>query len=208
MKPKLNEIDLYFITDSKLTKKTILDDVRAAIDAGVKVIQYREKEKTTKEMIQEAQEIKELCKDKSIFLINDRIDIALAIGADGVHLGNDDMPYEEARKLLKDKIMGITIHNKEESIQAENMGADYIGVSPIFETKTKPDAGPASGLGLIEDLKNTVGIPMVAIGGINLDNIGSVIQAGATSAAVISAIVTKEDVEAECRKFIEKFKSG
>jgi len=208
MKPKLNEIDLYFITDSKLTKKTILDDIKAAIAAGVKIIQYREKDKSTKERIQEAEKIKELCNNKAILLINDRIDIALAVDADGVHLGNEDTPYEEARNLLKDKIIGLTIHNKEEAIQAEKLGADYIGVSPIFETKTKLDAGPAAGLKLIEDVKNAVTIPRVAIGGINLDNIDSVIQAGATSAAVISAIITKDDVEAECKKYIQKFKKA
>ncbi len=206
MKPNLSEIDLYFITDSKLTKKTVLDDVRAAIKAGVKIIQYREKEKSTKEMTQEGEQIKELCKDRAIFLINDRIDIALAVDADGVHLGNEDMPYNEARRLLGNKIIGLTIHNVKEAIEAEKLGADYIGVSPIFETKTKLDAGPAAGLRLIEDVKNTVKIPFVAIGGVNLKNIDDVVKAGARVAAVISAIVTKYDVEMECRKFIDKLR--
>ena len=140
-KEKLEDIDLYFITDSKLTKKTVLDDVKAAIAGGVKIVQYREKEKPTKEMVEEAQKIKELCGDDVIFLVNDRIDIALAVDADGVHLGNDDMPYETARKLLgEDKIIGLTIHNVEEAVEAERLGADYVGVSPIFATTTKPDA--------------------------------------------------------------------
>ena len=204
MKPNLDDIDLYFITDSKLTKKSVLDDVRAAIKAGVKIIQYREKEKTTKEMYEEAKEIKRLCdEDDVLFIINDRIDICLSVGADGVHTGNEDMPYNEARKLLGDKIIGVTVHNVDEVVEAERLGADYIGVSPIFETKTKLDAGPAAGLKLIEDVKNKVKIPFVAIGGINLENIGDVVKAGAKSAAVISAIVTKDDVESECRKFIE-----
>jgi len=208
MKPALNEINLYFITDSKLTKKDILDDVKAAIKAGVKIIQYREKEKTTRLMFEEAKQIKKLCdQNNTILIINDRIDICNAIDADGVHLGNDDMSYEETRKLLKNKIIGLTIHNVEEAIEAEKLGADYIGVSPIFETKTKLDAGPAAGLKLIEDVKKAVTIPQVAIGGINLENIEEVIKAGATSATVISAIVTKDDVEAECRKFINKFKN-
>jgi len=205
MKPKLDDISLYFITDSRLTKKTILEDVKAAISAGVKVIQYREKDKSTKLMFKEAEKIKELCKDKAIFIINDRVDIALAVDADGVHLGDDDMPFIEARKLLQNKIIGLTAHNTFEAKEAEELGADYIGVSPIFETRTKPDAGPAAGLKLIEDVKKAVNIPQVAIGGINLGNIGQVIKAGATSVAVISGIITKDDVKAECKKFIDKF---
>ena len=208
MKPNLNEIDLYFITNSKLTKKSVLDDVRAAIKAGVKIIQYREKEKTTKEMYEETKEIKKLCDENNVlFVINDRIDICLGLWADGVHIGNDDMPYKEARRLLGDRIIGLTVHNVDEAIEAEQLGVDYIGVSPIFETKTKLDAGPAAGLKLIEEVKKTVKIPFVAIGGINLENINDVVKAGAESAAVISAIVTKDDVESECRKFIEKLKN-
>jgi len=205
----LNNIDLYFITDSKLTKKTVLDDVKAAIKAGVKIIQYREKKKPTKLMYKEAKEIKKLCDENNVLLIiNDGIDICRAIDADGVHLGNDDMLYEKARELLKNKIIGLTIHNVEEAIKAEKLGADYIGISPIFETKTKLDAGPAAGLKLIEEVKKAVKIPQVAIGGINLENIDDVVKAGATSAAVISAIVTKDNVESECRKFIEKLKKS
>ena len=203
----LNQIDLYFITDRKLTKKTIIDDVRAAIKAGVKVIQYREKEATTKLMLEEAKKIKKECDNsKVLFLINDRSDICLAAGADGVHLGQDDMPYSIARKLLPDKIIGLTVHNVEEALEAEKLGADYIGISPIFETKTKLDAGPAAGIKLIKDIKKAVKIPFVAIGGINLENIDEVIKAGAKSAAVISAIVTKDNVEIECKKFIDKLK--
>ena len=205
MKPALDEITLYFITDSKLTKKTVLDDIKAAIKAGTKIVQYREKNKSTKEMLEEAAKIKEICRNKAIFIINNKVDIALALNSDGVHLGQDDMPYKAARHLLgKDKIIGITAHNVEEAKAAEQLGADYIGVSPIFETKTKLDAGPAAGLKLIEDVKKAVNIPFVAIGGINLENIEDVVKAGATSASVISAIITKEDVEAECKKFIEK----
>lgn len=207
MKPQLNEINLYFITDSKLTKKTILDDIKAALKAGVKIIQYREKDKTKTGMVEEAIKIKEICKDKAIFLINNSVDIALEVDADGVHLGQDDMLYEEARKLLKNKIIGLTAHNVKEAKDAESKGADYIGVSPIFETKTKLDAGPAAGLQLIEDIKKAVTIPQVAIGGINLKNIDDVVKAGATSAAVISAIITKDDVEVECRKFINKLRN-
>lgn len=203
MKKLLNEIDLYFITDSNLTKKNILEDIEAAVRSGVKIIQYREKEKDTKYMIEEATKIKEVCKENNtLFLINDRVDVALAVDADGVHLGREDMPYNIARRLLgKQKIIGLTIHNLEEAIEAENIGADYIGVSPIFETKTKPDAGKPSGLQLLIDLKENIKIPYVAIGGINEYNIKNVLDTGTRAVAIISTIITKDNVEKECKKF-------
>ncbi len=203
MKELLNKIDLYFITDPKLTKKDIFKDANSAIRAGVKIIQYREKEKDTKYMIEEATKIKEVCKENNtLFLINDRVDVALAVDADGVHLGREDMPYNIARNLLgKQRIIGLTIHNLEEAIEAENIGADYIGVSPIFETKTKPDAGKPSGLQLLIDLKENIKIPYVAIGGINEYNIKNVLDTGTRAVAIISAIITKDNVEEECKKF-------
>lgn len=203
MKELLNKIDLYFITDPKLTKKNIFEDANSAIRAGVKIIQYREKEKDTKYMVEEATKIKEVCKENNtLFLINDRVDVALAVDADGVHLGREDMPYNTARRLLgKQRIIGLTIHNLEEAIEAENIGADYIGVSPIFETKTKPDAGKPSGLQLLIDLKENIKIPYVAIGGINEYNIKNVLDTGTRAVAIISAIITKNNVEEECKKF-------
>lgn len=205
MKEKLNDIDLYFITDSRLTGRTVLEDVGSAIHAGVKIIQYREKDLTTREMIDEAEKICRLCRENDVlFIINDRVDIALAVDADGVHLGNEDMPYEAARRILGNtKIIGLTVHDVGEAIEAERIGADYIGISPIFETTTKPDAGTPAGIDLIKYIKKAVKIPFVAIGGINQDNIKSVLEAGARSIAVISAIVTKDDVEKECKKFRE-----
>jgi thiamine-phosphate pyrophosphorylase len=202
-KKRLLDIDLYFITDSKLTRKTVLEDVRAAIKAGVKIIQYREKEKTTGEVLEEAKKIGKLCKENSIlFIINDRVDVALAVNADGIHLGNEDMPYSIARKLLgRKKIIGLTVQNIQEAIEAEKIGADYVGVSPIFETKTKVDAGKPAGTELIKVVKGKLKIPFVAIGGINEKNIKSVLKAGAKSVAIISAIITKDNVEKECKKF-------
>ena len=203
MREKLKKIDLYFITDSRLTKKTVLEDVESALKAGVKIVQYREKEKNTREMIEEAEKINRLCKkNNALFIINDRVDIALAVDADGIHLGNDDMPYHTARKILGNKkIIGLTVHNAGEAVKAEKEGADYIGVSPIFKTQTKTDAGKPGGIKLIEEIKCKVKIPFVAIGGINKTNIKDVLKAGAKSAAIISAIVTKADVKKECKKF-------
>jgi len=204
-KEKLKDIDLYFITDSRLTRKTVLEDVKSAIKAGVRIIQYREKEKNTKEMISEAKKISRLCKENNtIFIINDRVDIALATDADGTHLGNDDMPYTTARRLVGyKKIIGLTVHNVEEAVEAEKIGADYIGISPIFETKTKLDAGKPAGIKLIEDVKKKINIPLVAIGGINENNIKAVLKAGARSIAAISATIAKSNVEKECKKIRE-----
>lgn len=205
MKEKLNDIDLYFITDSKLTRRTVPEDVKSAIRAGVKIIQYREKDLGTKKMISEAETICKLCKKNNVlFMVNDRVDIALAVDADGVHLGNEDMRYSTARKILGNtKIIGLTVHDVSEALEAERIGADYIGISPIFETNTKPDAGMPAGIILIKHIKKMVKIPFVAIGGINRDNVKSVIEAGSRSVAVISAIITKDDVEKECKKFRE-----
>ncbi|MFH1641959.1 MAG: thiamine phosphate synthase [Nanoarchaeota archaeon] len=208
-KHKLKIIDFYFITDSKLTKKDIFEDAKSAIKAGVKIIQYREKDKSTKEMVKEATILKKICKDNALFLVNDRIDVAMAVNADGVHLGKDDMPYDIARLLLgNNKIIGLTVHNIKEAIQAKNIGADYVGASPIFKTKTKLDAGIPAGLSLIKKIKQKKDIPVIGIGGINLNNVTSVIQAGADSAVAISAVVTKDNVEKECRSFIKKIKLG
>ncbi|MGB9596312.1 MAG: thiamine phosphate synthase [Candidatus Poribacteria bacterium] len=206
MKPLLDNIGLYFITDRNLTKKTIISDVISAINAGVKMIQYREKELSTREMYQEAKVIREITREKKVILIiNDRIDIALAVDADGVHIGQDDMPFEIARKILgEDKIVGLTVHNTEEAILGEKLGADYFGVSPIFATTTKKDAGKPAGIELIKKVKNTVKTPLVAIGGINYENVDEVLKTGIVNIAVISAIVTSENVEEECKKFIKK----
>jgi thiamine-phosphate pyrophosphorylase len=205
MKEKLDDIDLYFITDSKLTRRTVLEDVGSAIRAGVKIVQYREKDLGTREMINEAGKIGKLCKKNDVlFIVNDRVDIALAVDADGVHLGNEDIHYSTARKILGNmKIIGLTVHDIGEAIEAERIGADYVGISPIFETETKPDAGMPAGIDLIKYIRKVIKIPFIAIGGINEDNVKSVVEAGARSIAVISAIVTKDDVEKECKKFRE-----
>jgi len=195
----------YFITDSSLSKAGNTSDVKNAVAAGVRVVQYRNKNGNTKEMNNEAAVLRKICKD-ILLLINDRLDIALAVDADGVHLGQDDMPYEIARKILgKDKVIGITVHNIEEAREAEKIGADYVGVSPVFSTSTKSDAGKPAGVSLIIEIKKNVSIPVVAIGGINLKNAEEVVAAGADGLCAISAVVAADDVAAEIKKFQELF---
>ncbi|HNU92472.1 MAG TPA: thiamine phosphate synthase [Spirochaetota bacterium] len=192
----------YFITDSGLSLSGNLFDVRSAVAAGVRVVQYRNKSNITREMYEEALSLKRVCEGKANFIINDRLDVALAVGADGVHIGLEDMPYGEARRLLgPDKIIGVTVHDLEESLEAEAMGADYIGLSPIFATGTKGDAGAPCGTGLIAEVKKRCRVPLVAIGGIDLSNVDEVIAAGADMVCAISAVVTKQDVAAAILKF-------
>ncbi|MDD4497165.1 MAG: thiamine phosphate synthase [Methanosarcinaceae archaeon] len=200
----LEEIDFYLVTDSELSKKGALSDVKDSVESGCRIVQYREKNRSTKEMIREASEIKKICGDSAIFLVNDRIDVALAAGADGVHIGQDDMPIDAARKLLgAEKIIGLTVHNRYEAIEAEKNGADYVGLGPIFDTSTKKDAGKGIGPDNIREIKNAIKIPLVAIGGINKENCKSVIENGADSLAVISAVVCSNDVIRETKDFID-----
>ena len=150
--------------------------------------------------------LREICSE-ALFLINDRIDIALATEADGVHLGQTDIPCIVARKMLgPGKIIGITVHNLAEAKEAETSGADYLGISPIFQTNTKLDAGKPAGIALIEEIRKQVSIPLIAIGGINHSNATEVIKAGADGLCAISCVVAKENVDEEIKKFQELFR--
>lgn len=197
----------YFITDSGLSRAGNISDVRQAEASGVRVVQYRNKGAEALAMYEEAQRLRDICKE-ALFLINDRIDIALAIEADGVHLGQSDMPYTAARGILgSEKIIGITVHSLAEALEAERLGADYLGISPIYKTKTKLDAGKPAGIALIEEIRSRVGIPLIAIGGINLANAPEVVKAGADGLCAISAVVAKEDVRREIMRFQELYKA-
>ena len=205
----LKDIDFYFITDSDLSKNGIFSDVDNAIKAGCKIIQYREKNKITKDMIKEGNQLREICKGRAIFLIDDRIDIALAVDADGVHLGQEDMPYHSAKKILgKDKIIGLTVHNLEEALVAERLGIDYIGLAPIFKTGTKEDARDPIGIKMIEIVREKVRIPIVAVGGIKRENINNVVEAGADSIVSIYAILKADNIYDEVREFIKIIKES
>jgi thiamine-phosphate pyrophosphorylase len=196
----------YFITDSSLSRAGNISDVKEAEACDVCAVQYRNKNAETREMYEEAARLREICHN-ALFLINDRIDIALAVDADGVHLGQSDMPYGAARKMLgPEKIIGVTVHNLAEAIEAQRSGADYLGVSPIFETLTKSDAGKPAGIALIEEIRALVDIPLVAIGGINLANAPDVVMAGADGLCAISAVVAKENVRSEIKRFQELFR--
>ncbi|MFC1690768.1 thiamine phosphate synthase [Nanoarchaeota archaeon] len=205
MKYNLGTLGVYLVTDRKLSKKPIGEAAKDAIVGGVKIIQYREKELSYEEKLKQAKKLRRLTKSFGvIYIINDDVKLAKEVDADGVHLGQDDMTYEEAREILgEDKIIGVTAHNSREAILAEGKKADYIALSPIFQTDTKKDAGKPAGIKLIEEVRAKVKTPLVAIGGINENNILQVARAGIKTIAMISAIITKDDVAGEIRKYNE-----
>jgi thiamine-phosphate pyrophosphorylase len=195
----------YFITDAALSRAGNVSDVIQAVAAGVRVVQYREKNSPPDRMRQEARELRRLCRSV-LFLVNDQVEVALEVGADGVHLGQDDLPYDAARKMLgPEKIIGVTVHNVEEALDAARLGADYLGVSPIFSTRTKADAGAPGGLALLREIRARVSLPLVAIGGITLANAREVVRAGADGLCAISAVVTSPEVKVEIARFQELF---
>ncbi len=175
-----------------------LEVAEAALKGGATTIQLRDKHMPAKELYRLAEEMKLLVKScalGSIFIINDRVDVAAAVGADGVHLGQEDLPLEAARKILgKTAIIGVSAANVKEAVEAERGGANYLGVGPVFPTPSKDDAGEPIGLGGLEEIRRAVSIPLIAIGGINQDNLEAVLKAGADGAAVISAVAGAEDM--------------
>lgn len=191
--------DLYVITDSSLSRgRSDTEVARLAYEGGADVVQLRMKNADGGEMLSRACEIREIADEMCrLFIVNDRVDVAMASGADGVHLGQSDIPVEVARALMgDDAIIGASVDCAEEAVKAEAAGADYVGVGAIFNTSTKPDAAQGIGLGPIFEIRNAVDIPVVAIGGINRGNIQDVIRAGADSAAVVSAVVAQDDISA------------
>ncbi len=189
--------DLYVVTDEKLSKgRSNVEIARLAYEGGADVVQLRMKNASKEAMIKDALAIQELADDFCrFFIVNDSVEVALESGADGVHLGQSDMPIEKAVEMLgDDKIIGISANTVETAMDAKEKGATYIGVGAIFTTATKPDADQGIGLDAIYRIHQAVDIPLVAIGGINLGNVQEVIRAGADAAAVVSAVVSQDDV--------------
>ena len=189
--------DLYVVTDSDLSKgRTDAEVARLAYEGGADAVQLRMKHSDGREMLEQALEIRKVADEYCrFFFVNDRVDIALASGADGVHLGQSDIPLEVARDLMGETaIIGISVDNVEQAVAAAEGGADYIGIGAIFNTSTKPDAKQGVGLGAIYEIRRAVDIPIVAIGGINRGNIQDVVRAGADAAAVVSAVVAQDDI--------------
>jgi len=188
----LVDYSLYLVTDRSLSRgRSTVDIVREAVTGGVTCVQLREKNCSTQEFIAEAEKLHALLKPLGVpLIINDNIEVALAVGVEGIHLGQQDMAIAEARRLGPPSwIIGISAESLEDAIRAEQAGADYLGVSPIFSTPTKTDTAPPLGLEGLREIRAAVRIPLVGIGGIHLDNVREVIRAGADGVAVVSAIV-------------------
>ncbi|RUM46610.1 MAG: thiamine phosphate synthase [Hydrogenothermus sp.] len=199
---------LYAITDENLLKEDFTKKVEKALKSGVDIIQYRAKKKDAKDMIEEAIALKKLCIKYDVpLIINDRVDIALAVDADGVHVGQEDIPVLYVRKLIgNNKILGLSTKNLKHVEEANKLPVDYIGFGSIFPTNTKEDAKVAG----LEKLKKAVKIslqPVVAIGGINENNIDEVLKTGCSGVAVVSAIFAGENIEENTKNLKEKVKN-
>lgn len=202
---KLQKIDysLYLVTDRGLARgRTTLEILTAAVRGGATVIQLREKDCSTRDFIDQALGIKKFLSAQGVpLIINDRMDVAQAVKADGVHLGQTDMPLEMAKSILGDSmIIGISAESLEDAIVAEKGGADYLGVSPIYATPTKTDTAPPLGLEGLREIRKAVRLPLVGIGGLNRDNAAEVVRSGADGIAVVSAIVAADDPELAARE--------
>jgi len=182
----------------------------AAVAGGASWVQLREKNLTDLQLLAVARALRRLTQDtETALIVNDRLDIALASGAEGVHLGQEDLPVGAARRLLgPGAVIGVSTGCVEEAAKAEADGASYVAVGPVFPTVTKADAGPAVGLELIRQVKQAVSIPVVAIGGISVANIGFVAAAGADAAAVVSAVAEAPDMAGAVRALARAFAAG
>lgn len=206
MKAKV-DYTLYLVTDRELmSTKTLEEAVKQAIKGGCTLVQLREKTASSREFYQTALNIKAITdKYKVPLIINDRVDIALAIDADGVHVGQSDLPAAVVRKIInKDKILGVSAGSVEKAIEAQREGADYIGVGALFSTSTKTDAKSVSKETLMKIIKE-VSIPVVGIGGINEQNAAQLKNTGIDGIAVVSAIIAQKDIKLSAEKMLEIF---
>ena len=187
------------------------DVVREMLLGGIKIIQYREKEeKSIREKYNECMEIRKMTRDAgALFLVNDFIDIALLADADGVHIGQDDLPVAEVRKLIGDKIIGVSTHSPEQALKALSDGADYIGVGPIYKTYTKKNVCEPVNLSYLDYVLQNINLSSVAIGGIKEHNIREVLKHGAKTVALVTEIVGADDIAGKAKKILsimEEFK--
>jgi thiamine-phosphate pyrophosphorylase len=205
------DLTLYVITDRRLASGRSHEEVaREAIAGGATVIQLRDKEASTKELVEIGRRLRRLTAERGVtFIVNDRVDVALAVDADGVHLGQEDMPAALARQLMGPaKVIGVSAGTVEEAKRAEKEGANYLGVGPVYATATKPDAGEPIGVEGLSEILRAVSIPVVAIGGINEGNVEEVVATGADGVAVVSAVVGAQDIEAAARRLHRKIKEA
>lgn len=199
-------LKLYLVTDSPILKgRDFYKCIEEALRGGVATLQLREKDTSGKEFLEKAYKLRKLTKKyNAIFIINDRVDIALLVNADGVHVGQSDISVSEVRKLVgSEKIIGVSARTVEEAIESKESGADYLGVGAMFGTTTKLDAKDVT-MGTLKDIKENTDLPIVAIGGLNLENIKQLKEYNIDGYAVVSAILGAENIYLETRKWINK----
>ena len=190
---------VYVITDSHRSRgRSAREIAEAAIRGGATAVQLRMKDEPARVILDIAREIASLCRAAGVtFIVNDRVDVAMIAGADGVHIGQDDLPAAEVRALLGPRaLVGVSAATVEEAVVAERAGADYLGVGAVYATATKWDAGAPVGLSRLGEIRQAVGLPLVGIGGITLDNAAAVIRSGASGVAVITAVTHADDMVA------------
>jgi len=200
-------IHLCVITDATLVPgRDHVAVADSALAAGVDMIQLRDKAPDLRRLLTQARRIRALCAARgALFIVNDRVDLALAAGADGAHVGQEDLPAESARRLLgPDRILGVSTHDLAQAVAAVAAGADYIGFGPMFGTRTKDTGYTPRGTAMLREVHRAVAVPILAIGGITLATVADVIAAGATAPAVISAIAGAPDMAAAARAFRER----
>lgn len=201
-------MQLYLVTDRHWLKAhSLYEDVEAAINGGVTCVQLREKHLNHQLFVQEAKELKELCNQNQIpLIINDNVEVMLEVDADGIHVGQSDMQAQDVRKLIgSDKVLGVSVQTVEQAITAQKAGADYLGVGAVFPTGTKDDAIEVD-LATLQDICQHVDIPIVAIGGINQENLLQLKGSGIDGIAVVSAIMAAEDIIEATKQLKEKTK--
>lgn len=208
MKPDKKSMLLYAVTDRMwLGERTLAEDVERALLGGATFVQLREKEADEAEFLAQARAVQQVCKKYDVpFVINDNVDIAMEVDADGVHVGQQDMEADHVRSRLGDeKIIGVSVRTVEEALLAEERGADYIGVGAMFTTSTKLDAASVS-FDTLQKICSAVHIPVVAIGGISLENVEQLAGTGIDGVAVVSALFAAQDITKAAQMMVEKLK--
>lgn len=192
-----------FITDRTISKMGVEEQVRTVLDAGIRFIQYREKDLARGEIMKNAEKLRKLTERYGAkYIVNDHSDIALAVDADGVHLGQDDLQLEYARRIMGERIIGVSTHDLDEAMSAADGGADYIGFGPIYYTTTKDVGAPKGPVG-ISEIRHNVDVPIVAIGGISHDSLDDIFRAGADAVALASSILRTADPYNAAKKLMD-----